>query len=140
MATLRRVYTICHIFRSLSETADGGAADNAIICSLVSAVESVEENIMASDTVVEDVVLFQVRHPEARVGHSPLANAPDIWIWGHCVEMLWDVVMHDSRENNGLTGAWDELTSRLVLWNAISGDSGMGEWARRETIRQMKML
>lgn len=47
--------------------------------------------------------------------------------------------MRDSREGNGLASAWDELTSRLLLWNAISGDSEVGEWARKETIRQMKM-
>jgi len=140
VASLRRVHTVCCTLRRLSETSEGGVVDDDIISSLVSAIRSIEEQIMASGTVVEDVALFQIRHPEARAWHDLPADSPDIWIWGRCVELLWEVVMRDKREDNGLNGAWDELTSRLILWNAMSSDSDAGEWVRKETIRQMKML
>jgi nucleolar pre-ribosomal-associated protein 1 len=94
---------------------------------------------MASEAAADETALFQVRHPEARVWHDLPADTPNIWIWGRCVESLWEIVMRDSRDDDGLAGAWDELTSRLLLWNAISGDSDTGEWARKETIRQMKI-
>jgi len=140
VAPLRRVHTICCTLRCLSETSEGGVVDGGVISCLVSAIGSIEEQIMASDTAVEDTALFQTRHPEARTWHDLPVDSPDIWIWGRCVELLWEVVMRDKREDNGLTGAWDELTSRLILWNAISSDSDVGEWVRKETIRQMKML
>jgi len=106
---------------------------------LVSAVGSLEEEIITSNGITEAVVLFQIRNPDARASHDLPADTPNIWIWGRCVELLWELVMRDKREDNGLTEAWNDLTSRLILWNAISGDSEVGEWARRETIRQMRV-
>lgn len=56
-------------------------------------------------------------------------------VWGESVESLWQVLM--ICENR--TAAWDIVTSRLLIWRAIVGEEGseIGEWARREVVRNI---
>jgi len=62
-------------------------------------------------------------------GHDP------VQVWGEGVEALWRITM--TLENK--TAAWDALTCRLLVWRAIVGEDGsaVGEWARREVVRNL---
>jgi nucleolar pre-ribosomal-associated protein 1 len=57
--------------------------------------------------------------------------------WGEGVEALWRITM--TLENK--IPAWDALTCRLLLWRSIAGEDGssVGEWARREVVRNLRM-
>ena len=67
---------------------------------------------------------------ESTGNHDPLE------VWGDGVEALWRVTM--SLESKIPT--WDALTCRLLLWRAIVGEdsSAVGEWARREVVRNLR--
>lgn len=58
-----------------------------------------------------------------------------VLVWGESVERLWRVSMTLPRKSP----SWDGLTSRLLVWRAIVGPevSPVGEWARREVVRNL---
>lgn len=61
---------------------------------------------------------------------------PTIEVWGSCVESLWRVSMALPTK----TAEWDALSSRLLVWRAIAGESrtGTGEWVRREMLEHLR--
>lgn len=63
---------------------------------------------------------------------------PAIEAWGSCVESLWRVSMTLPTK----TAEWDALSSRLLIWRAIAGESrtGTGEWARREMLEHLRSV
>ena len=65
---------------------------------------------------------------------SPSSYDP-VQVWGEGVEALWRVTM--TLENKIL--AWDALTCRLLLWRSMVGEDGsaVGEWTRREVVRNL---
>lgn len=64
-------------------------------------------------------------------------DVPSLWVWGHCIEMLWEMVMQGDSDTREYSSLWSSLTSRLLLWNVLCGGaSQVGEWARMEAIKQ----
>jgi hypothetical protein len=75
----------------------------------------------------------QSRHTSysSREGNASESHA---LLWGEIVVNLWRASMtsRNSRE------AWDELTPRVLVWNQlVGGDDQVGEWARREVVRNV---
>lgn len=71
--------------------------------------------------------------------------ASDIVIWGRVVEALWRVCMTVERGSPAVGSAWNGLTSRLLVWNAMERNvkggrepEAVGEWARREALRNLR--
>ena len=58
--------------------------------------------------------------------------------WGTCVEALWQVAMRLETK----CAEWDMLTARLLLWRSLVGEEGseVGEWARREVVKNLEVL
>src|SRR5262245_51951653 len=58
-----------------------------------------------------------------------------VQMWGEIVEALWRVTM--TMEDKPST--WGSLTSRLLVWRSMVGVEGseIGEWARREVVRNL---
>lgn len=110
------------------------------MCNLLRIITSLEDSItVAEDVVSQQVLTFQVRNPSARENDHVPGDAPMLWIWGHCVEMLWEIVMKGMNDTAGELSLWNALTNRLLLWNALcGGGSQVGEWARLETIRRLQ--
>ncbi|THH13851.1 hypothetical protein EW146_g6413 [Bondarzewia mesenterica] len=55
-------------------------------------------------------------------------------VWGGVVEALWRASMVLSEKD----AAWDELTSRLLIWRSMVGEGcEIGEWVRREVMQNM---
>jgi nucleolar pre-ribosomal-associated protein 1 len=67
---------------------------------------------------------------EAPSSHDP------VQIWGEGVEALWRITTTFERK----LSAWDALTCRLLLWRSVVGEDGsvVGEWARKEVIRNLR--
>jgi nucleolar pre-ribosomal-associated protein 1 len=67
---------------------------------------------------------------EAPSSHDP------VQIWGEGVEALWRITTTFERK----ISAWDALTCRLLLWRSVVGEDGsvVGEWARKEVIRNLR--
>ncbi|KAL5508633.1 hypothetical protein ACEPAH_6252 [Sanghuangporus vaninii] len=78
----------------------------------------------------------QLLPPHPNVGlHQPVFEN-NLETWGRAVENMWSVSLR-----NGADGpAWDQLTSRLLLWRALAGDmkSPLGEWARTQTLMKTR--
>jgi len=57
-------------------------------------------------------------------------------VWGNGVEALWQITMTLEYK----TATWDALICRLLLWRAMVGEDEtvVGEWARREVIRNLR--
>jgi len=74
--------------------------------------------------------------PHGALGLFETASSYDpLQIWGSGVEALWRVSM--TLEDK--TAGWGALTCRLLLWRAMVGEDGsaVGEWARREVVRNL---
>jgi nucleolar pre-ribosomal-associated protein 1 len=67
--------------------------------------------------------------------HELYASEDTLQTWGDAVEALWRATMTLGEK----TPAWDTLTSRLLIWRAIvgTGDTTLGEWARKQVVRSM---
>ncbi|KAF5371492.1 hypothetical protein D9615_009605 [Tricholomella constricta] len=69
--------------------------------------------------------------------HESLHCENPVQIWGAAVEALWRVSM----SLEAVTGDWDLMTSRMLVWRALIGPghdaAAMSEWARREVVRNM---
>ena len=118
---------------------------------------------MSSSPQIERLINLSIKHLAAlestlEVPHSadgPYGHAPEVWspaphrsyalwkvregdelvLWGQCVEALWSATM---KIGEGST-TWDALTTRLLIWRAYAGQKSIvGEWARREVIRNMR--
>jgi nucleolar pre-ribosomal-associated protein 1 len=68
---------------------------------------------------------------------EPMSEQDPVQVWGEGVEALWRITM--TLESK--TPTWDALTCRLLLWRAIVGEDGsaVGEWARKEVVRNLGM-
>jgi hypothetical protein len=100
-----------------------------------------ERSLVLSSQSVHEVIMFQHRKASLMMqggsAFDPSLNiSPPLWTWGTSVEFLWEVIMNGSGEANA--ELWGGLTSRLLVWNAISRESVAGEWARRETTRLLQ--
>jgi len=67
--------------------------------------------------------------------HEPPTFRHPLQLWGKSVEALWRVSMLLEEKHP----TWDGLSCRLLVWRSIVGERGslVGEWARRETIRNL---
>ena len=64
-------------------------------------------------------------------------NTNPLSLWGFCVEGLWRASM----SLNERASTWYALTNRLLAWRAIAGGTTeVGEWARREVVRNISSL
>ncbi|KAI0092903.1 ribosome 60S biogenesis N-terminal-domain-containing protein [Irpex rosettiformis] len=119
---------------------------------------------MASNPQIEDFISLSIKHLAAlenalQIPHSAddsserlvgiLCPAPHrsyvLWkaieadeleLWGQCVESLWSATMQVGERS----AAWDALTARLLIWRANAGQrSTVGEWARREVVRNISV-
>ena len=113
---------------------------------LVSRLIDLERDIRLSADAAEEVQIFTLRHPNAQtLSVIPRATAVlsppalSIWTWGRCVEMLWEVMMSTPNPIAlAAASCWNALTMRILIWNGLTGgESKTGEWARRETVREM---
>ncbi|KAL5512235.1 hypothetical protein ACEPAG_3520 [Sanghuangporus baumii] len=70
--------------------------------------------------------------PHTNVGlHQPVFEN-NLETWGRAVENMWSVSLRNGADGS----AWDQLTSRLLLWRALVGEvkSPLGEWARTQAL------
>jgi nucleolar pre-ribosomal-associated protein 1 len=74
-------------------------------------------------------------HGALRLFETPSGCNP-VEVWGEGVEALWQITMTIERKSP----AWDALTCRLLLWRAMVGEDGstVGEWARKEVVRNLR--
>lgn len=72
--------------------------------------------------------------PNLRSEESP--EGDPLILWGKVVVTLWQVVMGFSTKPT----SWDRLTTRLVIWRCIAGETEVleGEWARKEAVRNLR--
>jgi nucleolar pre-ribosomal-associated protein 1 len=57
--------------------------------------------------------------------------------WGKSVEYLWQASMTLSHKPL----VWDALTSRLLIWRSVVGESSaVGEWARMVTVENLRTV
>ncbi|KAG8877942.1 hypothetical protein FRB97_002907 [Tulasnella sp. 331] len=70
----------------------------------------------------------------------PGRNRPDSLVWGEIIELLWQVCMTLPADRRTAGGAWNCLTPRLLIWNAMQrgiGTHGIGEWARQQVLESL---
>ncbi|KDQ65157.1 hypothetical protein JAAARDRAFT_75487 [Jaapia argillacea MUCL 33604] len=103
--------------------------------------EHVEETVELPPRLAVPTVLLGKNRPTpplhpAHTLHDMPEREPFL-VWGESVEVLWRVTMTIEEK----TGAWDEITRRLLIWRATVGKDGspLGEWARREVLRNLQM-
>lgn len=75
-------------------------------------------------------------HPSAELFDlKELDDNDDLHIWGEIVENLWRAGMTLQKPD----GAWNALTSRLLVWRSIVGEEGseVGGWARKEVVANL---
>lgn len=148
--SLEKLYSISSTIRKLSDTVKADSRSryyvllSTLIYILVNQLPGLENIIVLSEDVVEETEIFCLCNSNAREGVIvPLAvrklspAASSLWIWGHCIEMLWEVVMLTADGPSLMASSWEALTPRLLIWNGLVGGSISGEWARRETIREL---
>lgn len=71
---------------------------------------------------------------------SPPCSARQLWespdlpaweVWGHIVNALWSVAM----SFDVCCPEWQAITSRMLLWRAISGEGeAQAEWVRKQAV------
>lgn len=81
--------------------------------------------------------LFNPPHGAFRLHEVPqLSDSALCEAQGDVIEQLWRVSMLMRVEKK--LPAWDELSSLLLVWRARVGErSVVGEWVRREVVRNM---
>ena len=91
-----------------------------------------EKDIQLTQNEIQPFVPRKACHGSSTLWQG--CSADTLPVWGFCVESLWRASM--SLDNK--VAAWDALTSRLLVWRAIAGDTTkVGEWARREVVRNI---
>ncbi|KAJ3881336.1 hypothetical protein F5051DRAFT_476344, partial [Lentinula edodes] len=113
-----------------------------ILTRCVSAIKDQErDNILLSvapsTSITGPGALFKAPHGAFRLFEvPPLSESALCEAQGESIEQLWRVAMLVDVEEN--LPAWDELSSLLLLWRARKGEhSVVGEWARREAVKNM---
>ncbi|KAF8308276.1 hypothetical protein DL93DRAFT_2119068 [Clavulina sp. PMI_390] len=152
-SSIDSLHTIVFAIRRLLESSPSSSVQLEAVIMITEGLSRSEHDIPWSEDVVEEVrlqtsTLSRSSSPSRSrsVLILPASGIPPLLIWGQCVEMLWECVMKPYNNaidsplpSSRMSNAWNALTSRLLLWNAISRTSEVGEWARRETIRQMRL-
>ena len=99
-----------------------------VVANSLSRLEAFEKGLQLEPTAAQ-CAAPKAPHTSNSLWHSIDASA--ISFWGYCVENLWRAAMSTDEASE----AWGALTSRLLIWRAIVGDtSQVGEWARREVV------
>jgi nucleolar pre-ribosomal-associated protein 1 len=106
---------------------------NVLLSQCLISLHHLEKDVVLPTFPFSPRLSFQSRHTSysSREGSTSESHA---LLWGEIVVNLWRASMtsRSSRE------AWDELTPRVLVWNQlIGGDDQVGEWARREVVRNV---
>lgn len=125
------VHTVCVVLR-LSEVRTSQQELERIITPATTRLSILEKDIELHQNDVQPLALPKAPYTSSTLWQTHSASTSSLW--GFCVEGLWRASMSVDEK----VSAWDVLMSRLLVWRAMVGDTTqIGEWARREVVRNI---
>ncbi|GJE99428.1 ribosome 60S biogenesis N-terminal-domain-containing protein [Phanerochaete sordida] len=119
------------IIQRLSSTAPVPTELDILVAQSLLRLEALEKGLQLESSPAS---LSAPKAPHSPSGLWQPVDGSTLSLWGFCVETLWRAAMSTDERS----AAWDALTSRLLLWRSLAGDaSQIGEWARREVVRNL---
>lgn len=93
------------------------------------------EHTLPTDNVVKPMPLPALPPHSGQDLFKSVGDEDVLWWYGQCVETLWRVTMSSPEPSS----QWADLTHKLLVWRAHAGSehSMLGEWARREVVRNL---
>lgn len=106
---------------------------DALVSALVGRLEVLEKELQLEPTATP---CSPQKAPHASGTLWQTVDGSVLSIWGFCIENLWRASMCTDEK----TASWDALTSRLLVWRALAGETTqVGEWARGEMVRNLSL-
>lgn len=137
--TAIQLFQISASVRRISPINMNVPSSQALLGALRVTLERLEPTISISDSKLEELVMYEVRTPKAELTDPFIrSSTPELWIWGRCIEMIWESLMISDGDERRHAHIWSEFTSRLLIWNAISRKSSVGNWARLQLIKNLR--
>ena len=113
-------------------------SSQVLLDTLRATLERLESVIAMSVAKLGELVMYEARTPKAELSDPFIRpSTPELWIWGRCIEMIWELLMISDGDERRQARIWSEFTSRLLVWNTISRQSTVGNWARLQVIKNL---